>query len=416
MTVSVTHTGASVSPASGDMVNFGSPQTFMVTAADGSTQGYTVTVNEAPNPAKAITAFSITGPVSATGSINEGTKTITVSVPYGTPVNNMTVSISHTGASVSPVTGATVNFGSAQTFTVTAADTTTQAYTATVTITPPTAPQDTVTVGGVAFKRRFVPAGSFQRDSDPANISVISAGYWMGETEVTQELWAAVMGSTPNSNPSSGSSDPVGTETQNKRPVEAITWYDAIEFCNELSLLAGKDPVYTLGAIDRDGGTLIRNATVTADWSKNGYRLPTEMEWMWAAMGATYGGPTVSNDGYGKSFAGSNGSNSIGDYAWHLGNSSGKTHEVGKKAFNELGLFDMTGNVREYCWDWYGAYPSGTVTDYRHQTASDSDDRIQRGAGMSDDHTYPDFFEVGYRFYDWHDNATTLTGLRVVCK
>jgi formylglycine-generating enzyme required for sulfatase activity len=121
---------------------------------------------------------------------------------------------------------------------------------------------------------------------------------------------------------------------------------------------------------------------VTQDLSKNGYRLPTEMEWMWAAMGADKTAqPNTS--GYNKAFAGSTGSNSIGDYVWYNSNSSSKTHEVGKKTANELNLSDMSGNVYEWVWDWYGSYSSGTLTDPAGPASGTN--RVIRGGGRSSD-------------------------------
>jgi formylglycine-generating enzyme required for sulfatase activity len=90
------------------------------------------------------------------------------------------------------------------------------------------------------------------------------------------------------------------------------------------------------------------------------------MEWMWAAMGADTASPGNPNTtGYNKAFAGSTGSNAIGDYAWTSVNSGGTTHPVGTKLANELGLYDMSGNVHEWCWDWWAGYPTGALTDYR---------------------------------------------------
>jgi formylglycine-generating enzyme required for sulfatase activity len=202
----------------------------------------------------------------------------------------------------------------------------------------------------------------------------ISQGYWMGETEVTQELFEAVMGGEKPSNFTSNPEDPTNPNGWKKLPVEQVSWYDAIAFCNKLSLLDGKEPVYSVGSIN--WGTLAysdipttSDATwdaATMDMSKNGYRLPTEMEWMWAAMGAdTTNQPNTT--GYDKGYAGSaegSGQTTIGNYAWYTVNSNSKTHEVGKKTANELGLKDMSGNVFEWCWDWYSSYPAGEETDY----------------------------------------------------
>jgi formylglycine-generating enzyme required for sulfatase activity len=247
-------------------------------------------------------------------------------------------------------------------------------------------------VSGVSAALRYVPAGSFQRDGTEANVSVISKGYWMAETETTQELFQAVMGT----NPSTFDGSPDGTEVQKKRPVERVSWYDAIAFCNKLSLLDGKEPVYRVNGIS-DWANLAYDAipaaadtnwnAVTPDLTKNGYRLPTEMEWMWAAMGAEQ---TVqpNRNGYSKTYAGSeeSGTANIGEYAWYTTNSNSKTHEVGKKTGNELGLQDMSGNVWEWCWDRYGSYPSGEQTDFTG--AASGSYRVLRGGSWYDGASY----------------------------
>jgi formylglycine-generating enzyme required for sulfatase activity len=111
------------------------------------------------------------------------------------------------------------------------------------------------------------------------------------------------------------------------------------------------------------------------------------MEWMWAAMGADTASPgQVNRTGYKKTFAGSTGSNSIGDYAWYADNSGGKTHPVGTKRANELGLYDMSGNVWEWCWDWYGDWPSGAKIIFTG--AASGEDRVRRGGGWGFDASY----------------------------
>ncbi|MFC4602063.1 DUF5018 domain-containing protein, partial [Cohnella hongkongensis] len=133
LTPTITHTGASISPNSGAAQNFTNPVTYTVTAADGSTQNYVVTVNVAANPAKAITAFSFASPA-VTGTVNEASRTITITVPYGTDVTSLTPTIAHTGASISPNSGVARNFTNPVTYTVTAADGSTQNYTVTVNV------------------------------------------------------------------------------------------------------------------------------------------------------------------------------------------------------------------------------------------------------------------------------------------
>jgi len=142
---------------------------------------------------------------------------------------------------------------------------------------------------------------------------------------------------------------------------------------------------------------------VSANWSANGYRLPTEMEWMWAAMGATsdrsngYTGTGINTTGYTKGYAGSTETAEaqlyLGEYAWYLDNSSYTTHPVGTAGIsghpNELGLYDMSGNVSEWCWDWistsgsgWPSYPiTGTVTSDSEagKGATSGAGRIYRG-------------------------------------
>jgi formylglycine-generating enzyme required for sulfatase activity len=196
------------------------------------------------------------------------------------------------------------------------------------------------------------------------------------------------MGTDPsNTTYSSGTSD----------PVQKTNWYHAIAFCNKLSIAEGLTPVYAVTGVNFETLTYndIPTSTSTTwdaticDWSKNGYRLPTEMEWMWAAMGAPadgQGGGT-NTTGYAKAFAGSTGSNSIGDYAVYgyfdnLKNAgqttTAQSNPVGSKTSgaNEIGLYDMSGNVWEGVWDKYGSYPLGERTDYRG--AASGTERVER--------------------------------------
>ncbi|WP_342305841.1 DUF5018 domain-containing protein [Methanolobus sp. ZRKC5] len=132
----IVHTGASVSPNTGIVQNYTNPVTYTVTAADSTTQEYVVTVTVAANPAKAITSFDFATP-SVTGTVDEGAKTVALTVPYGTDVTSLTPTIVHTGASVSPNTGIVQNYTNPVTYTVTAADSTTQEYVVTVTVAAP---------------------------------------------------------------------------------------------------------------------------------------------------------------------------------------------------------------------------------------------------------------------------------------
>jgi formylglycine-generating enzyme required for sulfatase activity len=278
-------------------------------------------------------------------------------------------------------------------------------------------------INSVNVPFRYVPAGSFQRDSTAANVTITN-GYWMGETEVTQDLFEAVMGVNPSEFNGSTGKEPNGSEIQNKRPVEKVSWYDAIAFCNKLSIANGKDPVYSVkvSSLEVSWATLAYNTDIptsddaawnaaTMDTGKNGYRLPTEMEWMWAAMGADTANPGHLNTaGYDKAFAGDDGSNSIGDCVWYYDNSNSKTHEVGMKAANELGLKDMSGNVSEWPWDRYGSYSGGNQTD--PQGAPSGTYRIERGGSWNNTDTY---VRSAYRYDISPFVRSNNLGFRVVC-
>jgi len=171
-------------------------------------------------------------------------------------------------------------------------------------------------------------------DTRPVH-SVRITGFYMGKYEVTQREWTFVMGN----NPSSVISD--------NFPVDHVSWYDAIEFCNELSLKEGLIPVYT---IDKNKADWLNNSEDdnlkwTIIWNRraNGYRLPTEAEWEYAARG---GNGSPGNYLY-------SGSNDEIEVGWTFGNSLRSLQEVGGLKPNSLGLYDMTGNVSEWCWDWY---------------------------------------------------------------
>ncbi|MBU1241695.1 SUMF1/EgtB/PvdO family nonheme iron enzyme [Myxococcota bacterium] len=255
----------------------------------------------------------------------------------------------------------------------------------------------------------YVPAGMFQRDDMVTNLSVVSA-FRMSKYEITRAQWTAVTGWADPSNTtySSGTSD----------PVQMVNWYDAIAFCNKLSLAEGLTPVYTVSGVDFTTLTYAQIPTstntnwnaATANWAADGYRLPTEMEWMWAAMGADTGAPGVTNTtGYAKAFAGSTGSNLIDNYSWYTTNSSDGTHPAGSKLPNELGLYDLSGNVWEWNWDWNAAYPAGTLTDTRGPASGNV--RVGRGGSSFD----PGFYcTVAVRNYYNPNYRDGDIGIRVV--
>jgi formylglycine-generating enzyme required for sulfatase activity len=186
-----------------------------------------------------------------------------------------------------------------------------------------------------------IPAGSFLMGADtetPIHRVYITKSFLMSAVPVTNKLFSHVMGKTPSE------------FKGNNRPVETVSWFDAVEFCNRLSYKAGLKKVYTI-----DG------ENVKSNWDANGFRLPTEAEWEYACRAGTSG------QRYGE----------IDKIAWYKHNSNNSTQDVGKKEYNPRGLYDMLGNVWEWCWDWYSDYPEEDREDWRGP--GDGSVRVLRG-------------------------------------
>ena len=195
-----------------------------------------------------------------------------------------------------------------------------------------------ISVNGVSFEMVRVEGGTFRMgatseqedealDGEKPVHSVTLSSYYIGKTEVSQALWQAVMGNNPS--PFKGAD----------LPVESVSWDDCQEFIQKLNRLNGRN-----------------------------FRLPTEAEWEFACRGG--------NNSRGYKYSGSN---YIDNVAWYDGNSGGKTHPVGTKAPNELGIYDMSGNVWEWCSDWYADYTSYSQTDPKGPQSGSY--RVIRGAG-----------------------------------
>ena len=227
----------------------------------------------------------------------------------------------------------------------------------------------TYEVNGVSFKMVEVRGGTFTMgatgeqgsdahdDEKPAH-SVTLSGYYIGKTEVTQELWQAVMGSNPSE------------FKGNRKPVECVSWDDCTTFISKLNSLTGKK-----------------------------FRLPTEAEWEFAARGG------IKSKGYKYS-----GSNRLADVAWYGDNSGETTHEVGTKSPNELGLYDMCGNVLEWCNDWYGDKYYGSSPSNNPTGPGSGADRVDRGGSWV---SIASYCRSSNRSSSAPDNRNSFLGLRL---
>jgi formylglycine-generating enzyme required for sulfatase activity len=204
---------------------------------------------------------------------------------------------------------------------------------------------------------RFMMGSDYKSEANPKRPMVIERPFLLGETEVTQELFEKIMGYNPSK--FQGGNYP----NSKQRPVEYVTWYDAVMFCNKLSLKLGKKPYYNISNeqhIKENDKTVpnIKSANVTTNPQANGFRLPYEKEWEYAAKAGTD-----------NKYAGANDDIQLREVAWFNEDfRDGSTHLVAKKKPNEWGFYDMSGNVDEWCYDLYKA----TL-----------DDRVVRGGGWS---------------------------------
>ena len=210
----------------------------------------------------------------------------------------------------------------------------------------PTPTEEPITIPGLNLDMMAIPAGTFVMGSPndeegrddgegPRTTVTITKPFWLGKTEVTQSQWKVVMGNTQS------------IFKGDDLPVEQVSWNDAVSFCEKLN------------EMKRD--------TLPAGYR---YTLPTEAQWEYACRAGTTTRFSYGNDtGYSQ----------LGSYAWYDNNSSGKTHPVGDKLPNGWGLYDMHGNVWEWCLDWKGDYTGGSVSD--PQGPQSGAERVNRGGG-----------------------------------
>jgi len=227
---------------------------------------------------------------------------------------------------------------------------------------------------------------SKEKDEKPEHKVTVSS-YYMSIYEVTYESYDLFCESRGLEKPDDGGFG------RGKLPVMNVSWDDAIMYCNYLSKKYKYDQVYS---VKNDSMGL----AITADFTKNGFRLPTEAEWEYAARG----GAKTENYGF-------FGSENPKETTWYKENSEEKPHEVGKLKPNELGIYDMSGNVWEWCWDVYDKdiYGKGTVTDPRG--AEKGANKVYRGANFT---SVKDFIILSRRFSLPQSYESGMIGIRLV--
>ena len=221
-----------------------------------------------------------------------------------------------------------------------------------------------------------------ERDTEETQHAVrLTRGYAIGATPVTQAQWTAVM----PMNPSRFAKGPDAPQ----RPVESVSWYDAVRFCNFLSAKLGLAVAYEIG--------LGEEPVVACDFSAPGFRLPTEAEWECAARA-----------GAAHRYAGGDDLNAVG---WYNGNSEGSTRAVAQKLPNAWGIYDLSGNVWEWCWDGHDRYPAARPEGAADPTGNASSPRrVLRGGDWSYDASYA---RVAFRRYNGPDFSYDRIGFRL---
>ncbi len=255
--------------------------------------------------------------------------------------------------------------------------------------------QHKVSVGSFSMAKYETTVGEFRVFAEATGYKT-SAEIFGGATVLENDSWTEKSGASWR-NP--------GFSQGNNEPIVCVSWYDAVAFCNWKSNQEKRRPVYSYAGKGADfrswpsgWNTRIHNE-IQSDWSADGYRLPTEAEWEYAAR-ASNSGPkdTV--------YAGSDSGDEVG---WHWGNSEKRTHAVGQKKANEIGLYDMSGNAWEWCWDWYDKYSSAAQTSPTGPSSGRF--RVLRGGGWSNELTA--WLRVAIRFIEVPLHANSYYGFRI---
>ncbi|EMB38497.1 hypothetical protein HMPREF9722_02377 [Treponema denticola ATCC 33520] len=252
--------------------------------------------------------------------------------------------------------------------------------------------------------------------------------YKLGRTEVTYKLWKEVYDEAVKDEngykfANAGQKGSDGTGNDEEQPVTMVSWRDCIVWCNaytQIKLGSDEQCVYRKSKTD---STVLKNATdgaacdsAYADMNKKGFRLPTEAEWEYAARwqgsdktnAVQYGDVWLTKVNSASGAKDKWDTAETGEVTWYSGNSDNKTHPVGKRRANALGLHDMSGNVWEWCFDWYGSIQAGEVID--PQGAASGSDRVLRGGSWSVSAYY---CPVGLRFNFSPDYRLNFLGFRL---
>ncbi len=236
-----------------------------------------------------------------------------------------------------------------------------------------------------------IPKGTFQMGqkeftfSEPVHKVTISNPFYMGTHEVTQAQYKKIIGKNPSAFrqiKEKGSNNFLNTDSF---PVENISWLDAVRFCNALSVNQGLLPCYR----NQNNATKIADTDIVfCDWNATGYRLPTEAEWEYSCRANA-----TTTYFWGEDSA----EETVDQYAWYDANSKRMSHPGGEKLMNAFGLYDMSGNVSEWCWDWSDYYCSSEQIDpkgpdsgkYRISRGGYYEQRVDAVCSVARDHFYP---------------------------